>query len=112
MQISDRYQYHLEHLLCFEFFVSKFQGIRWCKSASGQIKTISLQEKPNTHNISRRKDRCTFMQQSDIFNRITNDDTDLEIMCELNDKYSTTSRKSRSNSLLYISTDIKGLTFW
>lgn len=80
-------------------------------SASGQIKTISMQEEPKAQIISWSEDRCTFMQQSDIFNRITNDDTDLEIMCDVYDKYSTTCRKSGFNSLLHISTDIKGLTF-
>lgn len=70
-----------------------------------------MQEEPKTQIISRSEDRCTFMQQSDIFNRITNDDTDLEIMCDVYDKYSTTCRKSGFNSLLHISTDIKGLTF-
>lgn len=80
-------------------------------SASGQIKTISMQEEPKAQIISWSEDRCTFMQQSDIFNRITNDDTDLEIMFDVYDKYSTTCRKSGSNSLLHIWTDIKGLTF-
>lgn len=70
-----------------------------------------MQEEPKAQIISRSEDRCTFMQQSDNFNRITNDDTDLEIMCDVYDKYSTTCRKSGSNSLLHISTDIKGLTF-
>lgn len=70
-----------------------------------------MQEEPKTQIISRSEDRCTFMQQSDNFNRITNDDTDLEIVCELYEKYSTICRKSGSKSLLHISTDVKGLTF-
>lgn len=70
-----------------------------------------MQEEPKTQIISRSEDRCTFMQQSDNFNRITNDDTDLEIICELYDKYSTICRKSGSKSSLHISTDVKGLTF-
>lgn len=45
-----------------------------------------MQEEPKTQIISRSEDRCTFMQQSDNFNRNTNDDTDLEIICELYDK--------------------------
>lgn len=71
-----------------------------------------MQEEPKTQIISRSEDRCTFMQQLDIFYRITIDDADLEIICDIYDKYSTACKKGRSNSSLHISTDIKGLTFW
>lgn len=66
---------------------------------------ISLQEEPKTQIISLSEDGCSFMQQSEIFYHITNDDADLEIMCEL---YSSRCGNGRSNASLHISTDIKG----
>lgn len=83
--------------------------IRWCKFASGQFEVISLQENPQTQIVSQREDDCTFVQKSEIFYHITDDDNDPEFMCELG--YNANSKicgKGRFNSTLQIPTNLKG----
>lgn len=83
--------------------------IRWCKAISRQYEVMTLQENPQTQIVSQREDGCTFIQKSEIFYYITNDDTDLEIMCEMGySKYSKICGNGRFNSTLRIFTDTKG----
>lgn len=83
--------------------------IRWCKSASGQYEVISLQENPQTQIVSQREDDCTFVQKSEIFYHITDDDNDPEFMCELGyNAYRKICGKGRFNSTLRIPTNLKG----
>nr|XP_034308564.1 uncharacterized protein LOC117683474 [Crassostrea gigas] len=99
-------------LQCFgekDFSTQTDTDIRWCKSVSGQYEVISLQDSPQTHIISQREDGCTFVQKSEIFYHITDEDNDLEIICEL--EYNEISKicgKGRFNSTLRISTHLKG----
>lgn len=77
---------------------------------AGQYEVITLQENPQTQIVSQSKDRCTFVQKSEIFYHIIYDDSDLEIMCELG--YNENSKicgKGRFNSTLRIPTDLKGM---
>ncbi|XP_065928833.1 uncharacterized protein [Magallana gigas] len=83
--------------------------IRWCKSVSGQYQVISLQDTPQTQIVSQREDGCTYVQKSEIFYHITEEDNDLDIMCELEYiKNSKICGKGRFNSTLRISTHLKG----
>lgn len=87
-----------------------FQDIRWCKSVSGQYQVISLQDTPQTQIESQREDGCTYVQKSEIFYHITEEDNDLDIMCELEYiKNSKICGKGRFNSTLRISTHLKGM---
>lgn len=87
-----------------------FQDIRWCKSVSGQYQVISLQDTPQTQIESQTEDGCTYVQKSEIFYHITEEDNDLDIMCELEYiKNSKICGKGRFNSTLRISTHLKGM---
>lgn len=89
------------------------QDIRWCKSVAGQYEVISLQENPQTQIVSQSEDGCTFLQKSEIFYHITDEDNDPEIMCELG--YNESSKicgKGRFNSTLQIPTILKGMAFF
>lgn len=89
-----------------------FQDIRWCKNVSGQYEVISLQDTPQTQIVSQSKDGCTFVQKSEIFYHITDEDNELEIMCELG--YNENSKicdKGRFNTTLRIATELNGMVF-
>ncbi|XP_065928832.1 uncharacterized protein [Magallana gigas] len=83
------------------------KDIRWCKYVSGKYEVISLQDTPQTQIVSQSKDGCTFVQKSEIFYHITDEDNELEIMCELG--YNENSKicdKGRFNSTLRIATEL------
>lgn len=87
--------------------IKKNTDIRWCKNVSGQYEVISLQETPQTQIVSQSKDGCTFVQKSEIFYHITDEDNELEIMCELG--YNENSKicdKGRFNTTLRIATEL------
>lgn len=74
---------------------------------------ISLQENPQTQIVSQREDDCTFVQKSEIFYHITDDDNDPEFMCELGyNAYSKICGKGRFNSTLRIPTNLKGIIYF
>lgn len=58
------------------------QDIRWCKKQNGKFSVFQLQDDPITSIVQRSNNGCTIMQESVIFYHITNQDTNLEIMCE------------------------------
>lgn len=71
---------------------------------------ISLQENPQTQIVSQREHDCTFVQKSEIFYHITDDDNDPEFMCELGyNAYRKICGKGRFNSTLRIPTNLKGI---
>nr|XP_019925316.2 uncharacterized protein LOC105334289 [Crassostrea gigas] len=81
--------------------------IRWCKNVLGQYEVISLQETSQTQIVSQSKDGCTSVQISEIFYHITDEDNELEIMCELGyNENSKTCDKGRFNSTLRIATEL------
>lgn len=92
-----------------DFNIQTNTDIRWCKSVAGQYEVISLQDNPQTQTVSQSEDGCTFLQKSEIFYHITDEDNDPEIMCELgyNEK-SKICGKGRFNSTLQIPTTLKG----
>lgn len=88
------------------------QDIRWCKHVSGKYEVISLQDTPQMQIVSQSKDGCIFVQKSEIFYHITDEDNELEIMCEL--EYNEISKicgKGRFNSTLRIATELNGMVF-
>lgn len=88
------------------------QDIRWCKNVLGQYEVISLQETSQTQIVSQSKDGCTSVQISEIFYHITDEDNELEIMCELGyNENSKTCDKGRFNSTLRIATELNGMVF-
>ncbi|XP_065929165.1 uncharacterized protein [Magallana gigas] len=58
------------------------KDIRWCKKEKGKFNSLQFQDPPRTNVVERSKDGCTVVQNSVLFYHVTQNNTDLEIMCE------------------------------
>lgn len=56
--------------------------IRWCKKENGKVKVLLLQDPHRASLFERSKDGFRVVQKSVIFYRISENDTNLEFMCE------------------------------
>ncbi|XP_062585111.1 uncharacterized protein LOC134246766 [Saccostrea cucullata] len=82
------------------------KGVRWCKKESGTFKPISLQDSPIMTLVPSGQDGCT--QFSLIFYHITQNDTDLEIMCDMKSSiYDTECREYSNTPKILINTSIE-----
>lgn len=86
------------------------QDIRWCKKENGKFKVLLLQDPPRASLFERSKDGCRVVQKSVIFYRISENDTNLEFMCE--SRYGPVCGAQGINLTLSVPTIVKSTDKW
>ncbi|XP_062607994.1 uncharacterized protein LOC134269802 [Saccostrea cucullata] len=87
------------------------KGVKCCKKKFGKFKPISLQDSPIMTLVPSGQNGCN--QHSLIFYHITQNDTELEIMCDAEDRIRTTRCSETSDSpKILINTSIKTKGKW